>query len=98
MAVRPVGPGIVYAGASEPAGVLPADEFVPLQREWTRSVIAGGLVALLAICVVASFWYTKWGLGEPTERDDLLKLVFTPLISLLSAVTGFYFGERKSGE
>jgi hypothetical protein len=98
MALRPERPGIVHLGAAEPAGLQVPAEFEPVAREWTRSIIAGGLVLLLAVCIVGSFWYTKWGLGQATERDDLLKLVFTPLIGLLSAITGFYFGERKGAD
>jgi hypothetical protein len=98
MALTPEGPGVINLGAAEPAGLQIAGGFEPLAREWTRTIIAGGLVFLLAVCIVASFWYMKWGLGQATERDDLLKLLFTPLIGLLSAVTGFYFGERKSGD
>lgn len=90
--------GLVYAGAAEPGAALPPIEFVPIAREWTRMIIAGGLALLLALCVLSSFWYVKWGLGDSADRDSLLNLIFTPLIGLLSAVTGFYFGERKSSD
>ena len=54
-------------------------------REWTRMIIAGGLVGLLALGVLSSFWYVKWGLGDSADRDSLLNLFFNPLIGLLSA-------------
>jgi hypothetical protein len=93
MPVYETGEGQVYLGAAA-GGDVPVD-FVPVAREWTRILIAGGLVALLTLTIVASFWYVNWHLGTAADREGLLNVIFTPLIGLLGAVTGFYFGERK---
>ncbi len=68
------------------------------KRESLRGTIAYALLGILAFVVVGSFvtlWF-NWGTGE--ELDTLLTLLFAPLIGLVGAVTGFYYGERSGAQ
>jgi hypothetical protein len=82
-------PGLVYpkkGGEWSPAR----------QREWMRGVIAIGLLAcilVVLITVLAALWYRKANMQELTS---LMNLTFVPVITLLSAATGFYFGQRST--
>jgi hypothetical protein len=83
------------------AGLLPGTLLpIPYQRERRRGQIALLLVALLVAVVVLSF-AALWFL--PTNRFDslmkLLQILFAPIIGLVGAVTGFYYGggESRSG-
>jgi len=62
-----------------------------------RQRIAYILLSLLALVLV-------WALGTVTLRPgqeksvlDLLQIVLSPLIALVSAVTGFYYGSKAQG-
>jgi hypothetical protein len=65
------------------------------KREFTRQVIAYGLLALLAIVVIASLFRV----GAPKETWDQMKdylgLIFTALVGLAGSAFGFYFGESR---
>jgi hypothetical protein len=58
-------------------------------REWTRAGLAGGLMALLAT-VLLLVLVTK----SATDAKDLLGVVLAPLVGLVGAATGFYYGGR----
>lgn len=61
-------------------------------RERTRGAIAGGLTLLVMLTVIATF-ITLWlDLATGEELRDILSLLFPPLIGLLGAATGFYYG------
>jgi len=65
-------------------------------RESLRGVIAYALLGILAFVILGSFvtlWF-DWGTGA--DVDALLTILFAPLIGLVGAVTGFYYGERSS--
>jgi hypothetical protein len=86
---------------SEPpssAGLAPlAVAPIPLQREQRRGQIALLLVALLIAVILISF-IMLWLL--PADRFDglmeLLQILFAPIIGLVGAVTGFYYGGGMS--
>lgn len=78
-------------------------------REGVRSQLAIGLTLLLAVLVVAPFGLILVGAtcdglfptSEACKRiptvplKDLLETLLTPIVGLVGAVTGFYFGENK---
>jgi hypothetical protein len=70
---------------------------IPLQREQRRGQIALLLIALLIVVIVTSF-IMLWLL--PADRFDslmeLLQIIFAPIIGLVGAVTGFYYGGGMS--
>ncbi len=64
-------------------------------RESVRGIIALSLIALLAAVIIASFvllWIHPDRVGE---LHSLLGLVFAPLIALVGAATGYYFGSHE---
>lgn len=56
-------------------------------RELTRAGLAVGLLALLAAVVVLVVL-----VSEPTDAKDLLGVLLAPLVGLVGAATGFYYG------
>lgn len=68
-------------------------------REWTRAAIAGFFLLIIASVVIVSFL----SVFKPTDTvnvpllEKLLDVLFGPLITLVSAATGFYFGSRSNG-
>lgn len=85
----------------EPGPARPSITTIPLpldvQREITRGRIAAALLAILGFLVAGSFVSLWFGWASSTELDALLTLLFAPVIGLVGAATGFYFGE-KAGE
>jgi len=65
-------------------------------RENVRSFVAFGLLALLIIVVIASYVCLSAGWIAKDDLKDLLTIVFGPIITLLGAVTGFYYGEKSN--
>ncbi|MDQ3655332.1 MAG: hypothetical protein M3457_09650 [Chloroflexota bacterium] len=55
------------------------------------------MLAILGFLVAGSFVSLWFGWASSTELDALLTLLFAPVIGLVGAATGFYFGE-KAGE
>jgi hypothetical protein len=80
---------------SEPASgaALLQAPTIPVQREQLRGRIALLLIALLIAMIIISF-IMLWIL--PADRFDsltkLLQIIFAPIIGLVGAVTGFYYG------
>ncbi|MCZ2897835.1 hypothetical protein MTR01_27830 [Burkholderia thailandensis] len=82
-------------GALAPPTVLP-----PAHDDVSRRVIAYwllGLLTLLEVGAVAGYASLFFGDKKPTfeEFKTLLELILTPLITLVSAATGFYFGSAN---
>jgi hypothetical protein len=79
-----------------PAGGLPQPSVVPLeqQRETLRGRIAAALLGILAFIVVAAFLTIWFDWADDGELTDLLTLIFAPVLGLVGAVTGFYYGEK----
>lgn len=59
------------------------------RREWTRAALASGLMALLA-AVILIILLTK----SAQDAKELLGLVMAPLVGLVGAATGFYYGGK----
>jgi hypothetical protein len=86
--------------ATPPPAPVPVLETIAKDQERVRGWIALGLLGLLAIAVLSSLAITAFGAAPLTERqhnlDELLQVIYGPLIALVSAATGFYFGGNKS--
>ena len=93
--LRPAEPG---ESLPPPAPGLPLPSAIPVeqQREALRGRIAAWLLAILGFIVVGSFVSLWFGWGETAALTDLLTLLFAPMIGLVGAVTGFYYGEKYS--
>jgi hypothetical protein len=66
-------------------------------RESVRGRMAMTLIWLL-VGVIGASLLTVWVVRPEDGVEDLvevLKLVFGPLVGLVGAVTGFYFGEKS---
>lgn len=66
--------------------------------EVSRQVIAYLIVGALLFTVVSSF-ITLWAKSSPLSSDDIVKVIqaiISPVIGIVGAVTGFYFGEKRS--
>jgi hypothetical protein len=70
-------------------------------REWARSAIALTLVGVLAGIVILAFAYVLISLfllkafRDMEALKTLLQILFTPVVGLVGAATGFYFGEKS---
>ena len=63
-------------------------------RERARAWLAGALTALLAVVVGTIVLGVVFG-GYPTlEAVDLLGVLLSPLVALVGAATGFYYGGK----
>lgn len=79
------------------------------KRDHDRANIAYWLLALLSFIVFSSFlclafagailtnsaWTLKYGF-QFDQLKSLLDVIFGPIIALVSAATGFYFGEKST--
>jgi hypothetical protein len=74
-------------------------------RERIRAILAFALVATLIVVVGATFWYLVLLSRNFSElkTDDLISLIpmvgttlLTPLVGLIGAVTGFYYGGQTA--
>jgi hypothetical protein len=65
-------------------------------REQMRGVIAVILLTILAVIVVGAFLslWTKW--AAAADLETFLQLTFAPMIGLVGAVTGFYYGSATA--
>jgi hypothetical protein len=66
-------------------------------RERYRGLVAGVLLGVLAFTVGAafvSFWF-NW--ASQDEIEGLMTIVFAPVVGLVGAATGFYFGAATAG-
>ena len=76
--------------------------FTPIQnaydpakdREGVRGMVAQALVLLLAVLCILPFIGAFAG-AKTQDLKMVLELVLTPVVGLVGAVTGFYFGEKS---
>ena len=67
-------------------------------RERKRGIIALSLVGILSLSVLLSFLFVF----RSKTKDDIesiravLEIIFAPIVGLVGAVTGFYFGEKHA--
>lgn len=65
-------------------------------RERLRGFIALGLLGLLAAIVVASFVFIFLHYkSDLSKLKSILDILFAPVVGLVGAATGFYFGEKS---
>lgn len=84
--------------AQVPAGlaVIPTIPFDERRvREYSRITLAGSLIFCIIIqigLVFASFFY-----GKPIQEiKDIGEMLFAPIVGLVDAVVGFYFGVERT--
>jgi hypothetical protein len=108
ISTRSAGP--VSAKAAAKAANLEAKPYDPaIDRETTRGTIAQALVwtlvAVIGAVVVAGLLTVYYCHNEKACAADtveiktlraVVEIVMTPLIGLVGAVTGFYFGEKSA--
>ena len=63
-------------------------------REKVRGNLAQGLIILLAIVVIIPFLALMMG-KEIADVKAIVEVTLTPLVGLVGAVTGFYFGSKE---
>ena len=81
----------------------PSTAPVPYDPEPDREVIRGKIalrllwmLAGVLLLAFISIWLSKWlGMDIETLRT-VLTIIFGPLVTLVSAATGFYYGSRSS--
>jgi hypothetical protein len=93
-----VRPSVAYPTVNRIRSIgRPAGERVAQQREFARQLIAVLIVGSLFVIVVFSYlslWYKKDGMIISDITGVLDKLI-SPVVGIVGAVTGFYFGERQ---
>jgi uncharacterized membrane protein YeaQ/YmgE (transglycosylase-associated protein family) len=64
----------------------------------TRANLAFSLVALLVliVCLILVATFARW--VTASDAKDLLGVLLSPVVGLVGAATGFYFGERIADE
>jgi hypothetical protein len=60
-------------------------------QEWIRSGLAVALVLLLAAVILLPLWRAK----DIAAEKELLQTLLSPLVGLVGAVVGFYYGRRS---
>jgi hypothetical protein len=66
------------------------------QRERLRGWIAIGLLGMLALVLLCSF-VSLWLKIDNESLRNVLTILVGPLVALVSAATGFYYGSRVEG-
>ena len=80
----------------EPRGTPQRDIYNPdRDREIVRGKIALYLLYMLAGVLLLAFISMWWGIKEDVLRT-VLTIIVGPLVTLVSAATGFYYGTRSS--
>ncbi|WP_433917371.1 hypothetical protein OIE50_50845 [Streptomyces canus] len=85
-------------GSDAPAVVPPPSP--PTHEDWTRRIIAWGLLGLVAVLVGAGTWAFVTDKAFTDQDLEQLGVFVSPLIALAAAAFGFYFGagERDTGK
>jgi len=83
---------------SASADNVPAFQTIPYDparaRESVRGWIALSLIALFALMMSVSFAFMWVHPDRSKELHDLLALLLGPLVALVGAATGYYFGSK----
>lgn len=75
----------------QPTAAFPS-EGIRQKRESYRGRIAMSLLAILALVIVATFLLVAIERVEVSEIETLTSLMLTPIVGLVGAATGFYYG------
>jgi hypothetical protein len=79
----------ITLGQKEKSGAV--KEVVEARREWARGAVAIMIVGALLIVVLLSFGMIFS--NRPTsDIKEIVELLIAPVIGIVGAVTGFYFG------
>ena len=65
-------------------------------REFVRGTLAVSLVASLIVLVFVSLLIVWFKPGNTEELSEILQLILAPLVGLVGAATGFYYGTRQT--
>lgn len=65
-------------------------------RENMRGLLAIWLIGIMAATIVGSFLLLWIHPDRSKELHELLALVFGPLVALVGAATGYYFGSQSA--
>ncbi len=68
------------------------------QREHVRAGIAYLLIGLLVGIIVLSFLMLILACRSFEEVKGMLELLLAPIVGLVGAVTGFYYGEKAKSQ
>ena len=60
-----------------------------------RRTIAYLLLGLLGVMVISALLFVLFLPDRSTAMESLLQIIFTPIVTLVSAATGFYYGTKK---
>ena len=66
------------------------------EQEKVRGLIAQGLIVLLAVIILFAFislWVFR---GTFDDLEKLMTIIFGPVIALVGAATGYYFGGKTA--
>jgi hypothetical protein len=75
-----------------PSGGLIKLKTTTEKREQTRTYLAYWLLALLTAIVGVGLW--GWAAGASRDRLEDLALMYSPVVTLMATVLGFYFASR----
>jgi hypothetical protein len=70
------------------------EQHLAQSRRW----LAYWLLAILSLVLILAWTATLTGWAKAEEVNDLMTIVFAPIIGLVGAATGFYFGERVGAQ
>jgi hypothetical protein len=76
--------------ADKPPDAKPYD--LVKERESMRGRVAGALLVILAFIVIGAFFSLWFNWAKEEELKTVLTILFGPVIGLVGAATGFYFG------
>jgi hypothetical protein len=60
-------------------------------RSWIAYILLGAVILMIISCFVAFLWFGR----TADEIKNLGEFLFTPIIGLVGAVIGFYFGVER---
>ena len=78
-----------------PIAVVEQDYDSRPQEDAARRNIAYILLAILAAICVATFWFIFAKFDKVEDLVSVLQIIFSPIIALVAAATGFYYGTKK---
>lgn len=74
---------------------------VPFDRSRFREYARLSLASALILCIIfqIGFLYVSFLYGKNTQDiKDLGEVLFAPIVGLVGAVVGFYFGAERAGQ